>query len=175
MAQDRMKFGINDYEPERSSVSIGIENVTTSNITAILLASASLRSAMEAITLGQFVDREITISQAFASASTPATNPAAERENKWLVTYEDITEYSNAPTNTVFNQGYRKVFTLELPTADVGIRINNDNVIYKRGADTPIPNLPDAETFVTALEAILKSPYGGEASVLKIEAVGRNI
>lgn len=174
MAQDRMKFGINDFDRERSSVSIGVENVNSGNIVAITLASANLRTSMEAITLGVFVDREITVSQAFASASTPATDPSAQREEKWLVTYEDISEYSNAPTNTVFNQGYRKVFTVEIPTANVGLRINNENTIYLRGASSPIPNLVVAVDFVNALEAILKSPYGGDASVLKVEAVGRN-
>lgn len=91
----------------------------------------------------------------------------AHREVKWLVSYEDVSQFLDPPTNTVPNPYYLRIFVQELPCA------NPD--IVPAGTDVLPLTAPEAANFVAAYNANAKSPVGGNANVIELRFVGRNI
>lgn len=168
---DIMSFTMNDYNKEASVFSINVQDVNPANLADLLTKRDALKTAIDAITRGIFVQSTVTDKATYNSASTPAGDTQANREIKWLITYEDGTEFLDAPDDTIYNAGFRKVFKLELGTANLALRQDNDSVVYTRGGAHNVQAVAD---FVTALEAVLKSPYGGVGVVLRIEDVGRS-
>lgn len=156
-------FSFLDYGREGASFSFNTGPVTALTIAGLLTEFGALRSATAAITLGTITD-EAQYAWRTNLDNTKPTDPNAQRERKWLVTYEDNTATLGVGID---NPGYKKVFNTEIPTADLS----------KLTTDTDIVDLTQTEIadWVTAFEAIAKSPYGGSAHVLQIAAVGRNL
>ncbi len=82
--------------------------------------------------------------------------------------YEDNTQYFDAPVNAIPNAGYKKQFNVEIGTADFTV----DN-LPNNGDEADLTEASIA-AFVTAFEAIARSPYGGAVNVTQILAVGRS-
>lgn len=153
-----------DHNSEASSVSVITDNLTAANFAAKLAQFQTLRSTVQAISMGTFSSGQLVAFTQRGSA-TPPSNVQAQREKKWLVTYEDNQQYLDAPTNTVVNNGFGKVFNIEVPCADLTLLQPNSDL-----ADlTQAPMV----AFIAALEAFALSPYGGTISVLQIRYVGR--
>lgn len=172
-SQDRASLVMADYDGESSTFSFGLNDVNVSNIVEVFTDLDTMRAAVAGITDGLLLSQLVSIPSQFASVGSKSTDSNSQRENKWLVTYEDVTEYLNDPVNTIRNAGYRKVFTIEIPTADLSLREGGSNVVYDVARDPE--NIVVFETFVSILEQMARSPYGGAINVLKMEAVGRNI
>ena len=160
-------FSFLDYNGERSSTSLITGDVTATSLPGLLSEWGTLRTAIENIILGTVVQEQLSVFRTKLSNALP-TSPNAQRERKWLVVYEDVTAFFNPPANTVPNEGFRKVFSIEIPTADLTGRL--------------LPNSDEADlsqttiaAFVTAFEQTARSPHGGNVNVLKIVAVGRNL
>jgi hypothetical protein len=103
-------------------------------------------------------------------SNTPPTDPSAQVERKWLVTYEDDLPFFDDPVNAIPNEGFGKLFQMEIPTADIetaGILLDNSD-----DADLTFAAMA---TFVTAFEDIARSPYGGTVNVIKVTTVGRDL
>jgi hypothetical protein len=160
-------FTLLDHNGERSVTSFYTGNVTAISLPGLLTQFGALRTAIDGITLGTISQEELSVFRTKLSNTLPSS-PNAQRERKWLVVYEDATEFFDPPLNAIPNEGYRKVFNFEIATAAL---VNN-----------LLPNSDEADlsatavaAFVTAFEAIARSPYGGTVNVLKLVAVGRNL
>lgn len=155
-----------DYSKEKSTTQFNTGAVTAVSLPGLLTQIGTLRAAIEGITLG-VVNRESLKVFDTPLANTPPSDKNAQREDKWLISYEDTTEYFDAPVNAIPNEGYRKVFSFEVATPDRDlVDGNTDFADISTGA---------MATFVTAFEAMCKSPYGGSVNVLSAKYVGRNL
>lgn len=160
-------FTLIDHNREKSTTSFYTGNITGASLPATLTQFGALRNAIDGITLGSVTNESLKVFDTKLANSPPA-DENAQRERKWLVVYEDDTAFFDAPLNAIPNSGYRKAFTFEIATAELTGRLlpNSDEA-----------DLTDAgmAAFVTAFEAIGRSPYGGVVNVVQIRAVGRNL
>lgn len=167
----QITFTVMDYDGEKSTISYRTIPLATdgSNLTTVLTGMTTMRTYIEGIMRGVVVQTQM--SKITRITNAPASDPEAAREEKWVVTYEDTTEFLDAPANTIPNPGYGKVFNVEIPCADLSQRIDNSEIVY-----TPAMASPPAAvgTFVSGFEGVVRSPYSGSVQVLEIRSVGRN-
>lgn len=163
-------FSTNDYDGEAGSHSITADTLTAANFSGLALQIDEYEGAMLAIQRGVLTTRQTANLRRVESSVTRSTDPEAQREAKWLVTYEDASPTLGAG---VANPGYRKVYSTEVPCADLSLRASNNDVVYQNFG-TPIVDDPLFTTYVAAFEVLVKSPTGGSVVVRTIRAVGRN-
>lgn len=161
-----------DFDGEKSSygyhaIDMNPDGSNWAAMLAGLTEWANLWSVIQRV--DNFNRRGFTLSEVITSV--PSTDPESERETKWLITYQDITQYFDDPTNLYENTGFGKVFTLEIPCADLSIRLANSDEIYtKLGGGVNA----DVTAAVVSTETHARSPYGGEIEVINVRSVGRN-
>lgn len=150
--QHQGSFTYNDFSNEKSSMGFFFGPITVLTIAAFLTQYGALRTAVNAITLGNLVADQWTGDRTQYSNAIP-TDENAQRERKFLVKYEDTTSLAQ--------------YRMEIPTADLTGRMI---------AGTDLVDLTDTEiaAFITAFETLCKSPEGGAVNVLEIRAVGRS-
>jgi hypothetical protein len=164
-------FTIEDYSGEQSTTQIHVQDITTLNYGATSTDANEIKAAMAAITLGEL--RRVNLVKTYAESLADVTDPEAQREAKWLVTYRDTLAFLDSPTNLLSNPGYLKTFTFEIPCADFSKLLPNSDQADMSDADIA--------AFVTEFEANARSPYNnastatsGWVKVLDIRLVGRN-
>lgn len=140
-------------EDRASSARFHIAALTAGNIAASLASLASLKSAIDGITLGTLATERILAQDNFLSRARP-TDPTAQRENKWLYLYEDQTSH--------------RIYRGEIPTANISL------------LDGPSDHVQDLTasvfgTFKTDFEAIVLSPTGGAVTLLDLQFVGKRL
>ena len=167
MANGILNFTLLDYSDESSRVNIQTGAVTAVSLPGLLTQVGTLRGAIEGITLGTMQKESLKVFETPLSNARPGSE-LARRETKWLVRFEDVTQYFDPPTNAIPNEGFAKVFTITIPTADV---------VGRMIEGTDLADLTNTEiaAFITAFEATARTPYGGEVNVLSVSAVGRNL
>lgn len=159
-------MSVRDYNKELSMFRFYTGNITAVSLPGTLTEFGALRTAVDGIILGVIAKESLKVFDTIVSNAVPAS-VQAQREAKWLVVYEDTLPFFDDPVNAIPNEGYQKVFTLEIPTPDLSLlQTNSEDMIIASGAGA---------SFVTAFEAIARSPYGGTVNVLKITHVGRNL
>lgn len=160
-------FTMLDHSKERSSFTFHTGAVTAVSLPGLLTQFGALRTAIEDITLGVMNSERLQVFSTKLS-NTPPSDENAQIERKWLVTYEDNLPFFDDPVNAIPNEGYGSLFQMEIPTAELVGRL----LPFSDEAD-----LADGQiaAFVTAFEAIARSPYGGTVNVIKIVAVGANL
>ena len=166
-------FTIIDYDGEKSVWSVDMVDIANdgSNFPNILQAALDLFTDWKAILrCDDYV--KLAISTVLRQSNLPATDPSADRENKWHVSYEDATQFLDDPLNLVPNPGYRKLFSSEIPTADLSIREDHSETIYTTAGGGLSPAVTDA---VNEFNSSVRSPYGGNALVVKVVSVGRDL
>jgi len=148
-------FTILDYSNEKSTTKIYNGPITVGTIAGFLTAFGNLRTAIEDIIRGEIAS-EAWVGDRTVLTSTPPTDEEASREAKWLVRYVGNTS--------------DKIFTLEIATP------------LKTGNMLPMSDFADLTStdmaaFVTAFEAIAKSPEDDTegVTVQSIQFVGRNL
>lgn len=161
-------FTLMDYDRETSTMNFATGPITVATLPAALTQFGALRTAIQGITVGTVAAESLYVNRTKLS-NTPPADPHAQRERKWLVTYEDATEYFDAPTNSIPNAGFGKVFNVEIPTADFGIA----DILLPNSGDANLTLLPMSQ-FITAFENLVHSPYNGAVSVIRIQAIGRS-
>lgn len=161
-----LTFSLRDYDKEISTTSINTGAVTAVSLPGLLAEIGTLRDAIDNITLGVLAREQLTAFNTPLS-NNPATLPNAQRETKWLVLYEDNTQFFDPPVNAIPNEGYRKRFVLEIPTANLNLLAANSDL-----ADTTNPAI---QAFIDAFEQTGRSPYGGSVNVIEIRHVSRNL
>jgi len=149
----KVTWGFLDYDSERSSFSVEGVDLTAANLVAQQTLIAALQAAVVAITIGQNSDETVLLSRELIS-NTPAVNPFAQRETKWLVTYsDDVTG---------------EVHQAEIPTADLSNLTTNGGFL-----DTAPGS--QGEDFVTAFEAFVRGDGVNAVTVISVRHVGRNL
>jgi len=145
---------ITDYSNEKSSFGVTSITANAGNLAAQQTAYAALFAAVEDLTIGE-ATKQIMSLNIYDTPAIP-TNPFAQREMKWLVTY--------------VGDASGKLFTIEIAAPDI-----TDNVLPN--TDTADLTSTDWAAFVTAFEAYVRSPDNGTetVTVLKAKLVGRNI
>jgi hypothetical protein len=163
----KLGFAMLDYSREKKRFSLYTGEVTAVSLPGLLTQVGTLRAAIEGITLGVVSDESLSVFQTNLSNSPPGSE-LAQNEKSWLVTYEDILPFFDDPVNAIPNEGFGRLFTLTIPTADLVGRLmpNSD-----------FADLTDTEigAFITAFETTARSPYGGTVNVTSIKFVGRNV
>lgn len=151
---------LGDVSHESSPIEVYNGAITALSIGGYLTNLTALQSAVAGITIGT-IRQQSWIGDLTTVSNAWPTDPAAHRENKLLVTYQDdVTE---------------KPYTLTIPTIDftklVFIPMGGDNV-YFSGANAST----EIKAFVTAFETIGRSPDNDQNTVTVIGAryVGRN-
>jgi len=160
-------FTLMDYDREKTNSGFNTAAITPTSLAGLLTEFGALKAAIDTITLGTISDEAIYVNRT-KNSNVPPSDPSAQRERKWLVSYEDNTQFFDPPDNAIPNAGYRKLFDMEIGTADfTTARLPNN------GDEADLTETSMA-AFVTAFEALVHSPYGGTVNVVKITAVGRN-
>lgn len=160
-------FTLMDYDREKSPMGFNTAAITAASLPATLTQFGNLRTAIQGIVLGVVSNEDLYVNRTKLT-NVPPTDPSAQRERKWLVKYEDTTQFFDAPVNAIPNAGYQKLFNVEIGTADFTAANLPNN-----GDEADLTNAAIA-AFVTAFEALARSPYGGAVNVVQILAVGRN-
>lgn len=147
-----------DKTGESTTVKIFNDAITAVNIAGYLTQLGTLRSAIDAITLGA-ATRLTWVGDADDNPVDPATlSNLAQRENKLLVTYEDSTT--------------KERYTLSIGTFDLS------KAVFTPGAgDAMLLTSPqEIVDFITAFEAIGSPPEnpGNGVNVIALRFVGRN-
>lgn len=162
MAQVTYYVGQNDHDGERSGTSINWSSIDETNFTSAFANMTILKARIDALTLGTIAETTVTFRTRISNA--PSSNPQAQRETKWLVLYEDVTPEL---ATGISNAGFGKLFTLEIPCADLSLLSpNSDEIDYTSAAYT---------NFKTAFETHARSPYGGQPRIISMRHVGRNV
>lgn len=141
-----------DNSNEESTMGFHFGPITALTIAAFLTQFGAFRTATNAIVLGNLVRDSWTGDATKYSKVVPA-DENAQRERKFFVQYQDTTNLS--------------IFRLEIPTADLEGRMLPDS-------DQVDLTETDIAAWVTAFEALCKSPDGNAVNVLAIYAVGRS-
>lgn len=144
-----------DESLEKTTVAVNSAALSAGNFAAQETAWTALRTAMQALTLGGTVQH--SLGQFTPLSYVVPTDPFAQREMKWLISYTGDTS--------------GKTFQIELGTADIG---NGHKVAGSDRAD-----LTDADwvAFITAFEAFVRSPddIAEAVTVTGARFVGRNL
>lgn len=145
-----------DYSAEKSSFQISVAPIAAGNIVAQTALAATLKTAIDGISLGVFSREEITQTRTFFSSAL-TVNPLSQRENKWLVRY--------------FGNTTGKQFSVEIPCADLSLLSSAPQTDFADPTDAAII------AFTDAFEAYAKSPDdSSEAVTVKnIQFVGRRL
>jgi len=146
-------FTLIDYDGEKTAVQVHHVALTAGNFAATETLLDALRDAMAQITLGTMANTRYGNEDLLSI--TKASDQEAQREAKWLVSYHDTTSLLS--------------YSLEIGTADFDQLDPND----RKHADIGDAGVVDG--FVTAFEAVAKSPTGGAVVIDEITLVGRNV
>jgi hypothetical protein len=150
-------FTLLDASGEKSSVRVYNGAITAVSIGGFLTQFGALRDAINGITLGT-VHKEMWVGDDTVLSQALPASPWAQRELKALVRYQGNTS--------------QKVFTLEIPTIDLG------TVTLVPGTDLiQLDDGAEMAAFVTAFEAIARTPDDDTETVNVLDArvVGRNL
>jgi len=144
-------FTFLDYSEEESSFKFHNGAITPVSLAGYLTQFAALRTATENIVLGN-ISHDMWVGDRTNYANAAPTDENAQRERKWLVRYEGTTSHS--------------VYTATIPTADLVGRLLPDS-------DEADLTDPQIAAWITAFEAIARTPEDEAVNVIDIEAVGR--
>lgn len=168
MAGELFSLGIRDYSKEVSTFSVRVGPVTAATLPGLLTDIDAFRTATQALILGVQARDSLIAYKTNLSNAIP-TDPNAQRERKWLVTYADNTAFFDAPTNSIPNEGFGKIFNIEIPTA------NLTNVLLIDNTDQADFTAAAWIAWIAAFEGMGRSPHGGVPEVIEAVAVGRNV
>lgn len=143
-----------DGSPETTSTSFPVVTMTPANAAAQITAQGNLLTALAGLTLGRYVKNETIYARNQTGPNIPATDGAAQRENKWLLRYHDAVTYEK--------------FQVSVGTAD----------LTKHMANSEFVDLTAGEGLAlkTAFEAVVVSPSDPANAVVldSVQFVGRN-
>lgn len=145
-----------DRPGQRSSVRFQVRSIDAANIDAVQTEFSALRTAIDGISLANLNQYEIVADRVFVSDGN-ASDMAARRELKLLVTYEDDVTH--------------KSYNHEIPAPDVTL-----SALWST-SDPEQPDYTHANwtAFATAFEATVVSPDGNAVTIREARIVGRNL
>jgi len=162
---DIFNIMINDFDGQQGIFTGNCETLTAANFTGQMTEQDALNDSLAAIVLGTVIANTTSHRIQKNPAGATPSDPFAQRGNKWHVFAVDITDEL---ATDVPNPYYWRPFDYEIPTADLGLRVNDSNQVWVQGGAN---NVTEFDAFVTAFNAYAKSPVGGVLTVQKIEAM----
>jgi len=151
---DKVNLTYSDYGGEKSTFAFSIQQLNSANLDNTLIAIANLQSAIALVTDGLEVKRTV-MTAVSGSGQGSSTNPTAQRELKWLITYKDNVN--------------SKEYQHELPCPTL-----NANTLSGNPDNDANLSYVDWITFKTNYEAVVKSPDGNAVTLQRVRLVGRN-
>lgn len=138
---------------ETTNFHVRTVNLTPANVAAQQLLAAAFLTAVSDITLGFTARTALTYADVDFGAVRP-TDTRAQRENKWLCRYHDVTSLAN--------------FTVSIGTADLGDLPDGSEFLDLVGGD--------GLAFKDAFEDFVRSPDDDTHLVIldSVQFVGRN-
>jgi len=159
---DKVTFATHDYDSEPSSFQINVADVTAANHDALVTAIGALRLATTALMQSGGVEKTM-INEATYNTPVVATDPFAQREIKWQVVVVEATTG-------------RKFASIEIPMANLAdFLLGGSPYIVKGGVVVGDDTGTEISDWITAYEAVAKSPSGNALTVWDVYQVGRNI
>jgi hypothetical protein len=145
------EFEILDYSESRSSFSFSVGAITAVSLPGFLTNLGALRTALGNIVKGT-ISRERWVGDETVLSNIPPSDPDAQRELAWRVQY--IGDFD----------GYYD-FTIACP----------DTSLLRAGTDFADKSSPAMAAFITAIEAIARTPLDDEEQIIvtDIYLVGR--
>lgn len=143
-----------DYSRETSTTTLNLEDIaiTGLNFESVFQNFDEIKDAIDPLTLLSIL--QVGLNKVFPEVATVPTSKEAQREKKWIVQCRDTTQFLDV-ANSIPNPGYLKVWTWEIPGADLSLLADNsDKLVLSSG--------PGA-TFKAAIEANLRSPWNHSA------------
>ena len=138
--------------PESANTEMRIVTLTAVNVAATEVLLATLLGAIQAMSLGLLANETITWSDTYSNAGF-ATDKAAQRENKWLISMEDNATH--------------RIESFTIPCADTSLLPNNhsESIDLSAGAGLALKN---------AVQAVYRSINDNAATMVRCKFVGRN-
>lgn len=163
---------VEDYTGEKTTTQFWVQDIGAANYGTVTQDIDEVKDAIATMIRGEV--RESGFHKSFPESGAAVTDQLAQRETKWLVVYQDTTQFLDA-ANTIANPGYLKIFTLEVGTANIA----GDKIPAGAGDEADLTEATIVAPFVTQFEANVRSPYNHTANaptivVKKIVHVGRN-
>lgn len=160
---DIAEIVVRDYDNTLTTMKMNVVDLTAGNLAAQQTALASLVAATTPILRGVVVESRLKLITP-GTAILPALEEA-QVEKGWVVVYADSQQFLDPGPDTVPNPGFGLLFTMTVPTADYTdhLQLNSD---FADLAET------DIAAFVTAFEALYRSPYGGTVNIVSIRVSG---
>lgn len=142
-----------DYDLENGNFSVNCERVSAANAAAQATAFSALVVATQLLSRGVLL-RTVEGVETEMFNPTPTTDKEAQREEKWLVQYNDTVTFRR--------------YGVSIPCADL--------MLLPAGNKGELDlSVAPATTFVNAFEGFALSPDGNPVNVLAIIHVGRNL
>lgn len=155
----KYKLSIRDNTREITRTEFWIDPIGVGNIGDILAALTPFKAAVQAIIMGVLAKEALVMDETNLSSAKPS-DPVAQRGIKWSVQYTDTTEFFDPGVNAIPNEGYNQIFTNTLGTAKISLLAN--------GAEDLDLTTGVGATFKTQFDGLVKSPYGGSVSLLRV-------
>lgn len=153
------KLSIRDNNRELTRTEVNIPAFTVDSIGQTLTDWGAYKTATAAIVEGVLAKEALILDETNLSAAAP-TSPTAQRGIKWSVQYADITQFFDPPVNAIPNAGYQEIFTNTLGTAKLSLLADGvEDLDLTAGAGL---------AYKTAFDKIVRSPYGGRVSLLRV-------
>lgn len=151
MSETYIDYGGTEHPGEKSNITLAVPNLTAGNLVATTALVDALVSAFQGIILGNHARHEVVQDRTYPTPAA-STNKLAQRENKWLLRYHDVSGNK---------------FSAELPTADLS---------KLSATGTEFLNATDLATLKAAFDAVVKDPNNGGATFLdSVQFVGRRL
>jgi len=163
----QLSVGFLDYSDEKASSGVHVGNVTAVSLPGLLTQIASYITAIDAITIGTITYDSLQAYRTARGVDLP-TDVDAQRERAWRVFYQDDLPFFDDPVNAIPNAGFGKQFHFDIPTAHFGLA-----AVFPINSDEADLTQTQIAAFITAFEAMARSPYGGTVVVTKIVGVGK--
>jgi hypothetical protein len=142
-----------DFSGEKTTSQVNGVTVTAANFDAQLAAFGALYLDMLGVTLGRIASEgfryEIRLS------NEPAADSEAQRENKWLIRYEDTSTF--------------KLYTFELGCADLV-----DGTLLLPNTDKADMTHANWVALKASFDGFARSPAGNPVNMIDATYVGRN-
>lgn len=127
-----------DHSNEAASMGINVAAPTAAGFDAQQSALLALQVAIEALTGGQVVKDQTSLAHQYTRTIPPSQS--AQRENKFIVIYEDATLHT--------------LHKVEMPTANLAA----SGVVIPAGTDDLDLSQTEVAAFIAAFEAVAKAP-----------------
>jgi len=158
MAQDQTTFSWHDYDGEPAHMTVNTVEITAANLDAQATLLTTLRTTMNALTLG--VVEQAVISDTIWDTVAPTTDPFGQREIKWVIIAQDAAG--------------NKFKSNDIPTADLDLLEGGNKYIIKNGIVAVTAGAAAVDAFKDAYEAVAVSNAGSALTIIDMYQVGRN-